>query len=94
MRLVEDLFLHFKSVAHGAFPPFFDNIAQKIPIFSTATVAPFLMVVVMIVIIVTVAVVIVVIIVIVPVTVAVVNNDAMPSLHRGLCRRPSLSLLS
>jgi len=30
MRLVEDLFLLFKSVARGAFPPFF-NHCQKVP---------------------------------------------------------------
>jgi hypothetical protein len=31
MRLAEDLFLLFKSVARGAFPSFFDIIAQNIP---------------------------------------------------------------
>ncbi len=35
MRLAEDLFLLFKSVARGAFPPFFDIIAQNIPYHST-----------------------------------------------------------
>ena len=30
MRLAEDLFLLFKSVARGASPPFFDIIAQKV----------------------------------------------------------------
>ena len=31
MRLAEDLFLLFKSVARGAFPALFDMIVQKIP---------------------------------------------------------------
>ncbi len=35
MRLAEDLFLLFKSVACGAFPPFFDIVAQNIPYHST-----------------------------------------------------------
>jgi hypothetical protein len=35
MRLAEDLFLLFKSVARGAFSPFFDIIAQNIPYHST-----------------------------------------------------------
>jgi hypothetical protein len=35
MRLAEDLFLLFESVARGAFPPFFDIIAQNIPYHST-----------------------------------------------------------
>jgi hypothetical protein len=35
MRLAEDLFLLFKSIARGAFLPFFDIIAQNIPYHST-----------------------------------------------------------
>ncbi len=34
MRLAEDLFLLFKSVVRGAFPPFFNIIAQNIPYHS------------------------------------------------------------